>query len=381
MQKVLQCIRHIDSNGGASGVAFALELELRKKFIEINTFTLRQLGVALRNTANPKSIVSAKAILALEVIYFTLVGTLLLKYRHTGKCKDSISICHGDCLWGDIYINHGLHRGMLLKSGRPWLMLLRNPLHIFLAIREWLRLYLGVHNFIVCFCDDDAFELKRLYPKNKSLIKIIPNGVATEKFYPDKVTGRECKQALGLNDSNFYLLFVGYEFERKGLSLLIKALKLLPPSVCLIVVGGQSTGEINKYKNIVAEIFVEERVKFLGKRMDMPNIYNAVDIFVLPSSYETWALVGLEAMACGIPGLMTREGGIKEYLQDGVNGFFIERNATSIADKVSTLINNYDLRITMSAAARKTALKYSWDQIADQYINLIAEVAENKKNA
>jgi glycosyltransferase involved in cell wall biosynthesis len=104
----------------------------------------------------------------------------------------------------------------------------------------------------------------------------------------------------------------------------------------------------------------------------------AADAFILPTFYEQWPLVGLEALASGTPILMTSIGGIKEYLVDGENGFFIKRDSQDIADKVRKLIDNPKKIELMKINARETALGYSWQSVTQQYINLIKTVVKEK---
>src|SRR5690348_6622049 len=75
-----------------------------------------------------------------------------------------------------------------------------------------------------------------------------------------------------------------------------------------------------------------DRAQFLGARNDLPRFYRAADAFVLPSAYEAFALVSIEAMACGLPIFVTRIGGTEEYIQDWVNGRFISRVAEDLGD-------------------------------------------------
>jgi len=92
---------------------------------------------------------------------------------------------------------------------------------------------------------------------------------------------------------------------------------------------------------------------------------------VLPSVFESWALVGLEAMACGVPALMTAVGGIPDYLADGINGYVITREPELIAERVTRLRADGARLDQMRARCIDVARNYTWDKITDQYVTLL----------
>ena len=113
---------------------------------------------------------------------------------------------------------------------------------------------------------------------------------------------------------------------------------------------------------------------FAGARSDLPTIYQRPDAFVLPTLYETFALVCLEAMASGLPVLAAPVGGIEDYLHDGENGLHIQRDPTEIAAKLDRLFNDRDLHARLREAGIATAQNYEWKKIAQQYLNLFDEL-------
>lgn len=374
--RILQIARDIAPGGGISGVAWALEREFLQKGRRVDRFTIQDLGERQSNR-QLSALLLSKLQLMMEVMYFTVAGTLRLRRRD--RRHDEVTICHGDTLFGDIYVNHGLHRAMVLSSPSPTKTVLRNPFHLFLLLREWIRLRLDIHSKIVCFGQIEADSMVRHYPWVKEKICLIPNGVDIMKFAPSESTRSALRDALKLRDEDFAMIFVGHEFRRKGLSIAIESLQRLPPTVCLLVVGGNSTSEIEAARRFSEDIGVDDRVKFLGRRTDVNELMCASDVFVLPTYYETWALVGLEAMACGTPALMTAVGGIREYLVDGANGRFIERTPDDVANKVRSLMSDRTAMEAMRSNARDTAVTFSWDAIADKYLNLVEEVAKNRR--
>lgn len=346
-------------------MAYELEKALRSRGCDVRNFTLESIGLA--SSASGGDFYGGKLRLLRDVLAYSILGTL--KLRRSGQWHRTI--CHTDALYGKVYVNHGLHRAALDASGRKWLMLLRNPLHIFLWIREWARFRFAVHRYHVCFSETDAALLAHYFPRVTGKVKIIPNGVNTDRFFPDRAARQRFRSEHHFSDDDLVLCFVGHEFERKGLVPAIEALGLLPDRVKLVVAGGRGQ-MLQRAQNLAASTGVSSRVTFLGTVSNVESVINGSDALVLPSKYESWALVGLEAMACGLPALMKPTGGIPEYLRDGLNGFYIEDRAEDIAEKVQSLLGMTPVqRSEMRQAALHTAAQYSWGMIAERYLALL----------
>lgn len=370
--QLVQIARDIGTGGGINGVAYELERQFLDSQLKASRYTLSDV-LKIRQKKSKENLFLEKLMLMRNIVAFTTIGTIgaILKYRNASFC----SICHGDVLWGKIYVNHGLHRAMLASAPSRLRAIARNPFHLFLLGREWIRLNFHIHEVIVCFSKEEEETLLKYYPKQRGRIEVIPNGVDTERFAPNQESRTRTRASLGIQSDHFCLIFVGHEFRRKGLDIAIDALSYLPERAHLIVVGGSAKSEIEASKKYAASKGLDSRVQFLGTRRDVDDLMRAADAFVLPTHYETWALVGLEAMACGTPVLMTEVGGIKDYVRDGENGYFIQRTPEDVAQKAKKLINAQDQIYAMRAHARKTAINYSWPLIAEKYIRLIRRLA------
>ncbi len=378
-RKILQCVRELRPGGGVSGVAYNLEQHFRLLNCETRRLTIEDLGrlsVKPHTTTQP---LRKKLRTIFEGMWYSVAGTAIA--RKLRLHPDVVVITHNDVLFGDIYVNHGFHRGWLFDLPLPdrLLRLFFNPLHVFLLSREWLRFRLNVHRRIVCFCKTDAESLIRAYPTARDRIAYIPNGVDIARFKPDQPARESLRQHLGYIDGDFVLIFVGHEFVRKGLRFALDALSLLPSRVKLLVVGGAADVSYGKFVRKVSCSAYKDRVQFLGTRADIHSLLNAADALVLPSFSETWALVGLEAMACGIPVLMTAVGGITEYLHDGINGFIVERDAQDIAEKTCRLMDDAQRLEQLKKSARLTATQYSWSTVATAYLELIDGIQREKQ--
>ena len=211
----------------------------------------------------------------------------------------------------------------------------------------------------------------RFYRVPLSRIALIPNGVNVERFRPEAGDRAGVRREFGIPPEAPLLLFAGHEFERKGLSFVIDALALLPADVHLLVAGA---GDAAPYRAQADRLGIGGRVAFAGSRSDLPRVYPAGDVFVFPTYYESFALVCMEAMASGLPLFATKVGGIEDYLEDGGNGYFIERDPADIAAKLRPVLGNPEKRQGLGAAARRTAERYAWTLIAGRYLDLLQSI-------
>ncbi len=361
---IVQCIREIGPGGGVSGVAYALQNAWRKSGLNVSSFSLADVDRDTRPRRN-LSTIRRKIRLLRDVIVFSVLGTI----RSRRLFPRHAVVCHNDTLHGSIYVNHGFHRAMLDSSGKKYRMLLRNPLHIFLWIRETLRFTFDIHDYYVCFSESEQRLLATYYPHLRSKIRIIPNGVDIDRFRQNDSLRAPQREAMAIPEAAFVMIFVGHEYERKGLATIIDSMCHVHDA-WLIVVGG-TANDISGAASYAARQGVSERVKFLGVVSDVEKVMNAADVLVMPSLFEAWPLVGLEAMACGVPALMTPTGGIPDYLSDGVNGYLIRRDPLDIAAKIAQLRSDPVALGEMRIRCVKVAAQYSWETIASRYLLLL----------
>jgi glycosyltransferase involved in cell wall biosynthesis len=204
-------------------------------------------------------------------------------------------------------------------------------------------------------------EIDRYFPDMAGRIEVIPNGVDTEHFRPPERPKAELRSELGLPAEGKIALFVGSEWEGKGLRSAVEALPIAQ-DWHLTVVGA---GDEARYAALAQKLGVAERVHFQGKNPDVLPYYQAAEAFVLPTRYETFSLVTYEAAACGLPLLVGRVSGVEDILQDGINGWFIEQDATQIADRLRLL--DEPEAPSMGNAARRASLEFDWDRMVAAY--------------
>lgn len=313
---------------------------------------------------------------AIALPLFTLAATMNARRHH----RAGIVLSHGDSLFGDVCIVHAVNRASLAaKRSAGYYHWLFNPANLWVAWRDWFMLARGRYRRIIAISERVRRQLREHYGVPDEKIVTIPNGINLSRFSPDNVKARsDVRRSLGIDDNVPLILFVGSQFRLKGLEFAIRGLARMNTRAHLLVVGNDTAAG---FRHLANDLRVADRVHFAGARKDLPNIYPAADVFVFPSLYETFALVCLEAMASGLPVLASRVGGIEDYLRDGENGWFIEREAGDIAAKLDRLLADPDLRARFREQGIETAACYSWDRIAQQYVQLFDQLMREREPA
>jgi len=211
-------------------------------------------------------------------------------------------------------------------------------------------------------------HLVDLYGADPHKIRIVPCGVDIDLFRP--VPRSEARARLGL-DSGQYVLFVGRLEALKGVDVLIDAVSLLVQQgsgVRLLIAGGNLDGDVaQKLRARVARLRLTETVRFLGpvEQVDLPAYYSAADVCAMPSFYESFGMVAIEAMACGTPVVASRAGGLQFTVRDGETGFLTPPgDAPALARALGAILNDTALRDRLGQAAALAAQEYSWDQVS-----------------
>ena len=203
-------------------------------------------------------------------------------------------------------------------------------------------------------------------------LQIVKNGVDTDVFRP----------AAGWPSDGGYILFTGRLVEQKGVEYLLRAFNyvlLKFPDVRLKIVGD---GEFKEWLERLAEnLMLSSYVEFIPwiQHEDLAQVYQEARIVVVPSVFEPFGMVALEAMACKRPVVASRTGGLKEIVQHPKTGFLAEpKDHLDLAQWVMTLLSDSELRRRMGEAghARVTGEGYTWPAIAEQFMELYRQLIE-----
>jgi len=226
-------------------------------------------------------------------------------------------------------------------------------------------------------------ELIEFYPNYEHKVEVIPNPIDIKKFEkPVDFDPIPLQESLNINPKDIVIAFVALgDFERKGLSHLIESLtieSLQDHSFKLLVIGGTDT-EINVYKEKAKKFGVEDQLIFVGFQKDIRNYLWVSTIFSLPSLYEIFPLVAVQAAAAKLPLLVSNLHGVKEYLENDVNGWLIDRNAESIAQILGEIVRNEHHLEEMGVAAHASVKKYDHESFRKKWISLYEEVLDAVK--
>ena len=201
-----------------------------------------------------------------------------------------------------------------------------------------------------------------------SKIYVIPNGINLERI--DDV------QSIDLNHPNIF--FVGLLRKVKGIGILLNAIPIIKKSISDICVYIAGSGQLeNELKSLVKKLDIEENVKFLGFLQEEEKYiyYKSADLCVVPSVYESFGIVLLEAMAYGKPVVASNVGGIPYVVENGTTGLLFEcGNVKELAEKIIVLLRDEELRKKMGEAGRERAKEFTWDKIAEQTVDLYNEI-------
>ncbi len=196
---------------------------------------------------------------------------------------------------------------------------------------------------------------------------VVPLGVDSERFTPPKDKSA-AKKAAGMPPDALVVGFCGRIGREKDLPTLLQAFRRIQHKhrVQLLIVGSG----IEEYE------FKNPRIKHTGNVENVVPYLQAMDVFVLPSLTETSSLATMEAMACGLPVIATPVGAIKEYIEDGVNGFLFPRqDVDSLSEKLDALLKSHKARAMVGAAARETIIKRAtWEQTAQKISQILHEL-------
>ena len=205
-------------------------------------------------------------------------------------------------------------------------------------------------------------EIETLYDVAGDRVSVVYNGVDLERFHPRNRTalGVAARDEVGLGAGVWTLLFVGSGFERKGLATAVEALAALSDHDSRLVVIGR--GHRATYEAHAARLSVDERIVWLGPRPDVERWYAAADVAVLPTRYEPFGNVHLEALASGLPIVTSTEAGGSELIDDGANGAVVDpRDAKALAAAVERFRDLSEAGLKQArAAARRAAEPFTY---------------------
>lgn len=237
--------------------------------------------------------------------------------------------------------------------------------------------YFGTRNYtkLVAPTRQVQLDLMRWYNVPEEDIAIVRNGYASERlnFNRSRQLRPGMRSQLGYDDKDIVVLFVANELERKGFGPLLRAIAALKnPHLHLLAVVGRVNPD--SYGGEIRRLGLGDRVKFTGAQRDLAPYYAAADVFALPTQYEPWGLVIVEALACGTRVLTSRLAGAAVAVEEGKTGELLDdpTDVEEIASKLRHLSGNGHL--DREAVAGSVA-SYTWQNVLVDYERVLADCA------
>lgn len=210
--------------------------------------------------------------------------------------------------------------------------------------------------------------MEAAYPGCRAAVSVVTPGITMPVLPISASRKREARAGLGLPAEGTLLLFVGNDYRKKGLQALLQAMTQWPADVVLAVVGNPA--HIAEFRALAGTLRLGDRVFFLGALKDVNPAYEAADILVHPTFEDTFAMVVLEAMAHGLPVVVSgpKYCGIAGLLAQGANALLLDdpRDAGELTRVLGDLLGRPALRETLSRGAAAFAERYQWREIALQ---------------
>jgi len=254
-----------------------------------------------------------------------------------------------------------------------WLKVASSPRLLAYLLMEYFRFAPAPRKAVVVTSPTLKALVSQTYPS--SVVSLLSPGVNL----PESAIDRQGARAeLALPTLGFLLAFVANDYQKKGLSTVLDALKSLPVELELAVVGNPSQAE--KFERKAQLMGLAGRVHFLGQLSDVSPLYRAADVLVHPTLEDTFAMVVLEAMAHGLPVVVSDERycGISGLLSHGVNAMILSSptDAAGLGAVLARLLDDASLREALAVSAREFAQQRAWPSIAAEQERMYFELSD-----
>jgi len=265
------------------------------------------------------------------------------------------------------------------------------------ALRGWLGRR-SPYQFAVDYCERKRFtrgnftkivtmsrfvkeQIGEAYGLSDAEVEVLYNGIDTDEFSPERCRPfrDSTRDELDIPPEACVVLFVGSDYARKNLATLIQAAALLKDVEGLrFVVCGRDRRE-EQYVEQAKALGVRDRFSFRGLQSQITKYFGAADVFVLPSHYDVFGMVVLEAMASGVAPIVSAPAGASEVVESGKSGAILS-NPTDASELARHLRDYQDVAVRTNAgeAARAAALRYSWDEHMKRLYEIYADVARTR---
>jgi UDP-glucose:(heptosyl)LPS alpha-1,3-glucosyltransferase len=247
-----------------------------------------------------------------------------------------------------------------------------NPIHPVLLRLEARYFRQGNYRKVIAMTHQVKDDLMRLYGVPNKDVVVIPNGFSPSEFSVARRNEKReaMRRKLAYTKSDKVVIFVANELERKGFGPLLRAIAALEDSSVQVLAVGRLTPL--SYAGEIQRLGMTQRVKFTGPTSEVADYYAAADVFALPTQYEAWGLVIVEAMACGLPVLTSRLAGASITISEGQTGHLLDdpANVNEIRAKLSLLLQEEH---APAEAIADSVAQYAWSRVLETYEQVLME--------
>jgi glycosyltransferase involved in cell wall biosynthesis len=295
-----------------------------------------------------------------------------------------------NCLDADVVSVHivfaqylsSLHGQLELKKHSPlsWPRLLHRKAYYAFIISLERRVYSRADTRVILIARRTQAELEKFYG-GRAPCPVVYLGLDHDVFNPRRTLAlrSNARKEVGIEEDRFNLLLVGNDWRNKGFPVLLNVLtelRDLPVDVLLV-----SRENVTALRHMVAAQGLDGRVKFLAPRADIHHYYAAADAYVGPSLEDTFAQPPAEAMACGLPVIVSSANGTSEIITNGVDGLILEdpQDTKTLASMVRRLWEDREYRERLGQSAAVTARRYTWERNAAELRAIFDEMLLRKE--
>jgi glycosyltransferase involved in cell wall biosynthesis len=260
-----------------------------------------------------------------------------------------------------------------------WPALLHRRLYYGLIAFLERRLYTRRNLSLILIARRTEDELRRFYGRYEEF-PVLYVGIDHELFNSARrIAERDAaRKALKIAEGHFMLLLIGNDWRNKGVMAILEAMERLHDlPINLLLVGRENAAE---YQSIAKKHHLTDRVHFLSPRPDVGFYYAAADAYVGPSLEDTFAQPPAEAMACGLPVVVSSANGTSEIITDGVDGLILKdpTDSTALAAMIRRLYEDAEFRATIGKKAAETTQQYTWKRNGEELLKIFQEVLRRK---
>jgi len=277
-----------------------------------------------------------------------------------------------------------------VRRVRPELKFIRNPVRLWprllhrrmyykIAMLLERRVFRNLHTQLILTAPHTSEEIGRFFGR-REVFPVVSTGLDHTVFNPARRCGLRnyARESLGVGEDRFVLLLIGNDWRKKGLGTLLGALEILPHlPVDLLVAGKDDPGP---FLSAIQEKPLKLRVRFLPSIKDVERYYAAADAYVGPSLEDTFAMPASEAMACGLPTIISARAGASALVTDRFDGLILNdpSDVQELANLILLLCENKQLRERLGRNAAQTAQKYTWERSTEELVVVFQKILQRK---